>query len=138
MGGQISRMTSSAMSIGTFDAFLGHEAPGNQRSPGLLPETGRGTSRWLVEGISALPACGNDRFYYIRTANDIARGNMQKGNAVRGKPCFTNGIPLRPVAHIMADPVNLDGQPDVIAKEVEHVRSGGMLPAEFIAARPQS
>jgi hypothetical protein len=92
-----------------------------------------------VEGISALATCGNDRLYHrIRPTTDIAGENTQQRNPIRHQPRFTSSILLGPITHIMSDPIDLDRQRDLVEIKIEHVRSGGMLPAEFIPARPQS
>ncbi len=73
-------------------------------------------------------------------AHDLARRDAHDRYAPRPQPFVATKVALRPIAHVMADPVHLDGKPSLGALEIDHIGSQRMLTAKDRRpgrARPQ-
>ena len=102
----------------------------------FLPElvSGTGTARRVVEGQTRRGFGKDQPENSIRIAQHIARSNTQRGNASARKPGIAHGVLCGPIAEAMHSAVDLDRQPRIAAKEIEHEISAGMLAAEFETA----
>ena len=69
----------------------------------------------------------------IKVAKHIAGGNPKSRNTVLLQPMIAPAIAVRPIAHIMRHAVDLDRHSRTLAIGIQHVRTGGMLAAEFEA-----
>jgi hypothetical protein len=67
---------------------------------------------------------------FIDTAAQVRGGNAHHRHAVLLEPSVALFVMLRPIAHVVAYAVDLDGEMGFRAIEVEHVRSDRMLAAE--------
>ena len=67
---------------------------------------------------------------FIDIAAQLCRRNTNHFYTVLFEPCVAAFIMLRPIAHVVANPVNLDSEMRFGTIEVEHVRSDRMLAAE--------
>src|SRR5580700_10566569 len=67
---------------------------------------------------------------FIDIAAQLCRRNTHHCHAVFLEPSVTLFVVLRPIAHVVAYAVDLDGEMCLWAIEVEHVRSDRMLAAE--------
>jgi len=91
--------------------------------------------RSMVEGNCARGAgVDNPLNHGIRVSRYVGSGNAQQANSLAGKPLLAGRIQCRPVAYVMSNAVNFDGQPCFAAEEVEHVGSSGVLATEFQAS----
>ena len=67
---------------------------------------------------------------FIDIAAQLRRRNTHHCHAVFLQPSVTLFVVLRPIAHVVAYAVDLDGEMRFRAIEVEHVRSNRMLEAK--------
>lgn len=67
----------------------------------------------------------------IEITEHIPRWDTQHLYPLINQPGVARDIPLRPVAHIVRDPIHLDSQSRFKAEEVDHIIPGGMLTPKF-------
>jgi hypothetical protein len=63
--------------------------------------------------------------------HQFARSYPHYPHPARTKPKVAAEIALRPIAHVVTNPVDLDCEPRPRAKEVQNIRPDRMLPAEY-------
>ena len=99
----------------------------------ILPGTGRGTARRVVEG-QARPAGRNNEIYdRAQVGQYVAGGYPQDVHELASQPPVPIRVPLGLVSAIMRLAVDLDRERGVEAIEVEYIGAGGMLPSELDA-----
>ncbi len=85
----------------------------------------------MVEGARAskLPRRhSNDRVHrFVNSLRKFSGGDAQYGHTMLLQPSVAANIALGPIAHVMANSVDLDRQPRPRAIKVQHIRSDGML-----------
>src|SRR5580692_9122544 len=88
----------------------------------------------VVEGAQDSKLLRGESNDGVRRCIDIAaqlrRGNAHHCHAVFLEPSVALFVVLRPIAHVVADAIDLDGEVCLWAIEVEHVRSDRMLTTE--------
>jgi len=67
----------------------------------------------------------------VEVFQHVAGSNAERSNSRCLEAGVSTLVALRSVAEIMCGAIDLDAQPRRFAVEVEHIGSGGMLPAEF-------
>jgi hypothetical protein len=91
----------------------------------------------MVEGaLHDLRRHTGDRIGHLVEASvvyQVASGNTHYRDAARRKPLVASDIALRPIAHIVSKPVNLDCETCLRTIEIDHVGADRMLAAK---ARP--
>ena len=98
-------------------AAQSHYAPSSPAQRGGEPRAARWrgplSARWRGPGFDPSPSpCADDRVDdIVEGAHDLARRDAHDRDALRAQPCVTTKVALRPIAHVMTDPVDLDGKP---------------------------
>jgi hypothetical protein len=102
-------------------------------------EAGEGDRAERGGGASAskhLCRHSNDRVSrFINTARQFASGNAHHRHAMRLKPSIAAGVALRPIAHVVTDSINLDREPRLRSKEIEHIWPDWMLATKHRLSR---
>src|SRR5436190_1287875 len=98
--------------------------------------SGRGTSRRsrMVEGQPRRRFSDNPLERWISIVQQRLGRNAKCVDARCSQPFITHRVPLRAIDEGVRLAIDLNRQPCVAAEEVEHVRSGGVLPAKLEAA----
>ena len=97
----------------------------------ILPGTGRGTARRVVEG-QALQASLHDEIHNgAQIGKHVASWNPQNVHGVASQPPIPILVPLRLVSAIVRLSVDLDRERGIETIEVEYIGAGGMLSAEL-------
>ncbi len=100
---------------------------------------GRGTARSAVEGASAskhLCRHSNDRISrFVDLTSQFACGNAHHRHAACLKPGVAPNVALRPIAHVVTHPINLDSKTCLGAIEIENIRADRMLPTKHRLSR---
>ena len=73
--------------------------------------------------------------HHAKFERHLTRSKPQRENSHRLQPPVATDIRTGPVTKIMANAVDLDGQPRGMAVEIENINPQGMLPPEFIPRR---
>jgi hypothetical protein len=98
----------------------------------ILPGTGRGTSRRLVEGLALRQNAGKRPLHIVQ---DVARGQTQRTIALRNQPFVPRLVAERDAAAVVRFSVDFNRKACGKADEVENERSGGMLATPFMPRR---
>jgi hypothetical protein len=97
---------------------------------------GRGTTRSVVEGargsiFNHRRRCPNDPIgYVVVRSHCFDSRDSHNHHALRLEPGVTAPIAFRPILHVVAHAVDLDGESRLGAEEVKNVGSDRMLPSK--------
>ena len=67
----------------------------------------------------------------VQIPKHLLRGNSNDPHALLGEPGIAPLVPLRIVAHVVGDTVDLDGKLGASAEEIQYIAPGRMLASEL-------
>jgi hypothetical protein len=77
----------------------------------------------------------NEDDYGLHVAQNLLSRDSKRADALRSQPSIAALVALRVVAHVVHLAINLDAERSTCAIEIQGVRAGRVLLAEFVPAR---